>query len=111
MKFANAAAPVENRSTAALDMNTYMNLCASSSAFTIPDLQRDFARAAAAGADLVEIRLDLLEPGERAKLRSETRWLRDHRERMVLTFRAPGQGGAGEGNAAARLRTLVDIAE
>lgn len=99
------AAPVSaNRS---IGRTAYLHLCVSINPTTLEQLKIDFDEAVAAGADLVELRLDGLDPSELERISEIEPWLTSHAERLILTCRPEEQGGHYDGSISDRTDVLA----
>lgn len=87
-----------------------MALCVSLNSRTLQELRTGYAEAVARGADWVELRLDYLEPAERARLPELAEWVAAHGRRLIMTCRPRDQGGRYDGPEPERVSTLLEAA-
>ncbi len=85
-------------------------MCVSCSASTLDEMVRDYDRARQAGADLVELRIDMLLPAELDRIETLAEWLVEHASTLVLTCRPSEQGGQFEGDVRTRFSVLARVA-
>ncbi|MCG3136924.1 MAG: Shikimate dehydrogenase (NADP(+)) [Phycisphaerae bacterium] len=83
-----------------------MWLCGCTYSPTWSQFQADFHLALQKGADLVELRLDLLTPEEQEKWPQYEAWLREHADKLLICNRAAEQGGGHESSLVDRLGLL-----
>ncbi len=84
-----------------------LDLCVSLNCSTLAEMQQDYATAMSGGADLVELRLDYLKPGELDRLAGLEEWFRQNADRLIVSFRPVDQGGVHDGDTATRVSTLL----